>query len=142
MRRFIYHLVRLVPAFVITAVFVWLAYIKWSEGKHIGAGVKILTGVCSSIVLANWLYSGTFLRKSLVAYISRYRNRRFFRRDIRPLLVGYPCGVAIVMLIMLISGKEKSLADPMFYLLMCGFCAILGILHFLIGYIKYCYQKN
>ena len=142
MRRFLYHIVRILPVLALVALGVWLSYPKWMEGRHVYAVLRGLAALGVAITLGCWLYSGRFELRSFSAYISRYKRWRFFKRDILPYILFSLLGAAVAVVIFAIKGKENVLKDPEFYVVMGGFILALGLYEMIKGYIKYCYKKT
>lgn len=142
MRRFLYHIVRILPVLALVALGVWLSYPKWMEGRHVYAVFHGLAALGVATTLGCWLYGGQFEMRSFGAYISRYKSRRFFKRDILPYILFSLLGAAVAAVIFAVKGKENVLKDPVFYIVMGGFILALGLFEMIKGYIKYCYRRN
>lgn len=142
MRRFLYHIVRILPVLALVALGVWLSYPKWMEGRHVYAVFHGLAALGVATTLGCWLYSGQFEMRSFGAYISRYKSWRFFKRDILPYILFSLLGAAVAAVIFAVKGKENVLKDPVFYIVMGGFILALGLFEMIKGYIKYCYRRN
>lgn len=142
MRRFLYHIVRILPVLALVALGVWLSYPKWMEGRHVYAVFHGLAALGVATTLGCWLYGGQFEMRSFGAYISRYKSWRFFKRDILPYILFSLLGAAVAAAIFAIKGKENVLKDPVFYIVMGGFILALGLYEMIKGYIKYCYRRN
>lgn len=142
MRRFLYHFVRILPVLALVALGTWLSYPKWMEGRHVYAVFHGLAALGVATTLGCWLYGGQFEMRSFGAYISRYKSRRFFKRDILPYILFSLLGAAVAAVIFAVKGKENVLKDPVFYIVMGGFILALGLFEMIKGYIKYCYRRN
>lgn len=142
MRRFLYHIVRILPVLALVALGVWLSYPKWMEGRHVYAVFHGLAALGVATTLGCWLYGGQFEMRSFGAYISRYKSWRFFKRDILPYILFSLLGAAVAAVIFAVKGKENVLKDPVFYIVMGGFILALGLFEMIKGYIKYCYKGN
>lgn len=140
MRRFLYHIVRILAILVLVAIYAALLYIiadkgKWGKALFVGA-----LGLVSLFTFAHWLYSGFFIRRSFRGYLSWFMKYRF-RKHYKSALIGYTVGCCVVVAIRFALG-HNPLAEPSFYVILLGFGLLLLLSNILSGYIKYCYRRN
>ena len=99
MRRILYHFIRIMPLLALAAFFLWITFDKWNDGRQFRAIVQGLVGLVAIITLGKWLYSGHFQPKSFSIFILRYKQWRFFKRDLLPFiaftLIGIACAVGL-----------------------------------------------
>lgn len=139
--RFLNHFIRIASILALLVLAVFLSYHKWVDGKHVRAILQGLAVVGTAVSLGCWLYSGYFVYRPFGAYISRYRSRRFFNRDILPFILFSLLGAAVAVAFIAIKDKENPLVDPFFYIIFGGFILVFGMFKMIGGYIKYCYKK-
>ena len=141
MRKIQYHSIRIIPLLLLTALVVWRFSQKWDDGQQIRTVIHGLTALATAITFGIWLYSGHFQFMSFSAYLRRYSQWRFFKRDILPFivfsLIGTACAVGIFAIF-----EPKTLRAPLFYVMIVGVIFVTGLIEAIVGYIKYCYSHD